>query len=1359
MELADLGTDARKTTQEILGYLNFSSGAPDPGFLRNLAELFALIGRSPADERPTWQILGEVLRTGLRDLHGHADAFRQVGQAEAVLQLVFGVFPAAYRRHHQDLLFHQTDERLFQPLFIARVCEAVLQQGGPWDETDRIIRGSLGRLNDFLGHRPVAVLQTEQKIQPYAHEYVGLIPLYVRGVTSPGGRHASPGGRHAAPGGRHGVAEGRYRELIEKALEILETTDSSLLFQAWFDPEMLDELAVDPRAYDFDHPVNKRPNYLYGQWDLGRLDNSGRCRRFVFQEVSLDAMLARIENRGELPGDEIVFEAAAVLAGTMLMGSGVSGNRPDAHDSGTTLATLVQHIAAYRDEFYEQLLARLSGAHAERLREEAATLHQPFGGARQHFNQHLARRRAEQLQHVHLAEIFARMGYTEAAARQARVVPVASARMRCDIHCRLTAARLELQQGRLDAAAAAVPEIESMLHRAIECGALVDPWNILGFGAQYSLFPAPENSVHDHRTDELIELVGEVFDFYVQILKEAAAAGSDQLQDTLSGRLVEFARWWDKYATVEVSAVEGISGRETRESADHVAAALTAWHQAGTAAGDVAFWRGHVERFHSSKTYALVVEALLQQRDPVAAMALLIQWLGQAEEIPLIEETYSFHDLALQWMDELWRPGEPAREMPAAEDLTPRQRWDLSRKFLDYLEANAGDYWEVPGFELADETLEKPGHVEEEEEEEEEEDNVFGAAYEDVTYRDSTDDGFEGEMLEGGTEATDFELVFEAERIVERLAMLSALARLWKLAAVASAAGCAGDSQRDDVLGAWFDRAMVNRRGLLQLLAAVHRYRIPPPRGTYEALVEYDRRRGVQEMLAEQIIATCVEVADAGRMIRAAAEGQLPPDAAAAADDADADAGSEDWERPAGRVLHAVLRGDADAIRETWDNLIESLLREPLLYVALAKGGNPQRIVASRNIQRVLRRLLAYLPRLGLLQETAELIETAQDMELDHPVGMGAITEFDHMFNVGCKAIARCLVISSEDWIAADPDGEIHQSDVDLIACLEQTTEALLRCWLAHSRGVRLSVLETVSDEKRFRPLKRFIERFGGDLFTQKFMTWGNLNAILHQGVDHYLLALEEEPDAADELLLLRELVSPKQHGRLKREDAIHHLTVALEAVVENYSEYIDYNSTTTQSDRGEMLYTLLDFLRLRAAYDRVAWNLQPVVLTHDVLVRHGRNRAAEMWCDAIAKRTAENAGDHLKRLARLMKKYGMRLPSIVDRLEERFVAPLAIDRLRSLVRPAVEQLRGGRPPEAFSRLEEELAPFTEDLSGSGFELPAWLDALQREVDQVLSQTAEDDQWLDPHLHIAQVRLSREQAEWEVREMENEEEE
>ena len=64
--------------------------------------------------------------------------------------------------------------------------------------------------------------------------------------------------------------------------------------------------------------------------------------------------------------------------------------------------------------------------------------------------------------------------------------------------------------------------------------------------------------------------------------------------------------------------------------------------QAGTAAGDLAFWRDHAEQFRSPKAYALVVDALLEHHDPVAAMALLVQWLSQSDEIPLVEETIRF---------------------------------------------------------------------------------------------------------------------------------------------------------------------------------------------------------------------------------------------------------------------------------------------------------------------------------------------------------------------------------------------------------------------------------------------------------------------------------------------------------------------------------------------------------------------------------------------------------------------------------------------------------------------------------------------------------------------------------------------
>ena len=548
------------------------------------------------------------------------------------------------------------------------------------------------------------------------------------------------------------------------------------------------------------------------------------------------------------------------------------------------------------------------------------------------------------------------------------------------------------------------------------------------------------------------------------------------------------------------------------------------------------------------------------------------------------------------------------------------------------------------------------------------------------------------------------------------------------------------------MLAGWLDQAMKNRQQLLDLLGAVYRYRIPPPRGTQEALVEYERRRSVKEMLLEQIIATCVETGDAVRLIRVVMDRRSPAE------------GQEAWEEPAEAALKAVLRGDPQGVRKVWRRLISAFSEQTLLYVALARSGHPQRIVASRGLQAVLRRLLAYLPRLGLLQETVQLISTIQEMETNHPVGPGAITEFDQMFKIGCRAIVRSLVAASEGW--SEP-GEASPAkpgdDGELIAFLEQATEALLRAWLIHSRGVRLSVLEAVNSRGPWNELKRFIEQYGSDLFTQRFMNHGNLRGILHQGVDAWLNSLAEEPDEEDHFRLLDDL-----DNRIPREEAVRWLAIALEAVVENYAEYVDYNSTTTQSDRGDMLYTLLDYLRLRASYDRVAWNLQPVVLAHEVLVRSGHDEAADVWRAAVAERTSSIAEDHLKRFTRLNRKYGMRLPSIADRLGERFVRPLVVDRLCALIEPAMDEApgkpqparrrarRGGDEPGAFARLEEGIQEFTRDISGAGFDVPAWLEALEQEVDRVLSDGPEEEELPDPQLPVVQVQLTREEVRRQV---------
>ena len=198
----------------------------------------------------------------------------------------------------------------------------------------------------------------------------------------------------------------------------------------------------------------------------------------------------------------------------------------------------------------------------------------------------------------------------------------------------------------------------------------------------------------------------------------------------------------------------------------------------------------------------------------------------------------------------------------------------------------------------------------------------------------------------------------------------------------------------------------------------------------------------------------------------------------------------------------------------------------------------------------------------------------------------------------------------------------------------------------------------------------------------------------------------------------------------MPREEAVRWLSIALEAVVENYAEYIDYNSTTTQSDRGDMLYTLLDYLRLRASYDRVAWNLLPVVLAHEVLVRGGHDEAADVWRAAVGERTASIADDHLKRFAaaepqiRHAAAQHRRPAGRTFRAAAVGRSPLRLDRAghgRSAAAQAFLLLpeRGrseGQSPHAsgkgaggegsFARLEAGIEEFTREVSGAGFDVP-----------------------------------------------------
>jgi hypothetical protein len=187
------------------------------------------------------------------------------------------------------------------------------------------------------------------------------------------------------------------------------------------------------------------------------------------------------------------------------------------------------------------------------------------------------------------------------------------------------------------------------------------------------------------------------------------------------------------------------------------------------------------------------------------------------------------------------------------------------------------------------------------------------------------------------------------------------------------------------------------------------------------------------------------------------------------------------------------------------------------------------------------------------------------------------------------------------------------------------------------------------------------------------------------------------------------------------RPEAERRLQTVLQALVENYEEYKDYNTTTPQSDYGQNLHTLLDFLRLKAGYERDAWQLRPLALVHEVLARR-RPAAAALWQEQVTGLTRGRAVQCLRQLVKLEREHGMHLRTVADRLEERFVKPLALDRLCALIEPAMEEARAGGAGGAFARLEEELARYGETTTGVGLDVPQWLRRLEAEVHRV--QTA-----------------------------------
>ena len=1293
----------------VLGYLNFSSGSFDPAVWRGFNELFerfepvAAAAAGPLiDEKPdTAARVAGFLLDRLSLLEREEPAFRQAIQARHVIDLALRQLPSRYRDYHADLLEQQPPGAIERPFFLMAAVQAVLSESPVWDDLtpadiDPVIVRAIGRLNDYVGWRPVAVLENGQLSEPYPHERVRPIPIYVAGA---------------------GAAHGRYRDLVRGAIDILTVAPTDLLRQADFDLDMLEELAIDPRAFDFLHPAASRPNYLFGLWDPAHIDEQGCYRRMVVQQATLDGILSwpsAAATAGDPPSreryEDLARESSAVLAGVMLMASGLSGHGPGAHQAGLPLAELLPRIAGYRDAFYRWLMEQLPERHRHELEDEMRRMRQPFGGVRRHINALLASRRARQVESVALAAVMSRLGRAVEAERLAGVVPAASARMLARIGGRVVAAQRALRQpsggaGIAASATAALDQLDAatdLLFRAVGCGAMVDPWNILGLSGQFPLHEPGGESLADPRVDDLIGTTGSILDGYAAVWRQCAVRGVPDAALRAANALDRLATWWDRHATTTVSGVEHLSGREVRDSTREVIDALKRRQENAPAPAPPGFWRREVASFSSPRSHAQAADALLGENDLDGAMGLLVHWASLLEGATLEQLGGEWMAAAMRWIAQ------------AQADVSPSGRARV-RRFLDLVEANISPVADV--IEAAA-TGRGPGEPRRDDGPAAEDDHVdaeesVASAYESMVWRDSTDDGVDGGMLDvavpgaaaaGGAAAV--------EQAAEFLAGVTRLMRhaitAWCAADAARPAGPARD-EIDAIIG-WRHTLKRLRRAMVRAAMVIAARDATPPIGMPPA--EYDRLRWQRDAAVERLIDGALQTTETLWMLSALR--QL--------------AGATSGRGAAiGRLFAALLRGDADVSREAFDKVCSGLVGKPVLYVPLSRGGRPDRIVKARVRERLLERLAASLPRVGLVKETARVVHLAKALENKRPAGAASVSEFDRVFEAATMSLVERIVESAQtaDPGAAAPDeAAVTQRILDGLADL---VPKLLETWLTHARQLRLSVLERLRDQRAFDATREFIERYGAGLFTQHLLAPAALRGILRGGVRHYLERLVEDDTGEDidrpgAARRPARLLAGLADGSLPMKLAQSRIRLVLESVAENHAEYRDWNSTTTQSDRGECLYMLLDFLRLKAEHDRIAWTLRPVTMAHRVLVRRGSAAAAAAWRGRMRDETQETMAALIARLTKLEHDTGVRLASVADRVRRPFTAALEQDELEALVQPAVAELFTGQPGGAGDRLEERARSFLGVASGSGVEVPDWLERLTRRVDRCVER-------------------------------------
>jgi hypothetical protein len=137
-------------------------------------------------------------------------------------------------------------------------------------------------------------------------------------------------------------------------------------------------------------------------------------------------------------------------------------------------------------------------------------------------------------------------------------------------------------------------------------------------------------------------------------------------------------------------------------------------------------------------------------------------------------------------------------------------------------------------------------------------------------------------------------------------------------------------------------------------------------------------------------------------------------------------------------------------------------------------------------------------------------------------------------------------------------------------------------------------------------------------------------------------------------------------------------------------------------------------------------------------------------------------ADELLTKLAAREAEHGIRVRTVRDRLEERFIQPLQIDQAAARVSraaAAAKELAGGENPPAeahpaFVGLVAAIKPLAESPTGVGLDVPAWLRRLEEELRRFRTGMEEvdgdGDELLLPHAPSLDFsELKRQLNEWE----------